>query len=96
MFHEKGVEFDVNMRNSVSPVTEEAGEPVKIRICGTLQDCLVHVSISHESALEERPLHGCFDRCDGYPVTYEFFTPEPADFSFGCLAVIAECLFSKA
>ena len=46
-----------------------------------LGDCLVHVSISNESALEERSSLGCFDRCEGCPIIYEFFIPEAADFS---------------
>ena len=30
--------------------------------------------------LVDRSLLGCFDRCEGYPIIYEFFIPEPADF----------------
>ena len=61
-----------------------------------LKDCLAHVSISNESALEERFLLGCFDRCEGCPIIYEFF--KPADFSAvdgGGWAVIDELSVSS-
>ena len=66
-----------------------------------LEDYLVHVSISNESALEERPSLRCFDRCEGYPIIYEFFIPDPADFSFVRWRLLGghrqiECLFSIA
>ena len=54
-----------------------------------LEDCLVHIGISCESALEQRSSLGCFHRSDCHPVVHEFFIPKPADFSDGgCLAVI--------
>ena len=43
-----------------------------------LEDCLVHVSISCESAFEEWSSLGCFHRSDCHPVVHEFFIPEPA------------------
>ena len=46
-----------------------------------LEDCLVHICISGQSAFEQRSSLGCFHRCDGHPVVHEFFIPEPADFS---------------
>ena len=44
-----------------------------------LEDCLVHICISRQSAFAQRSSLGC--RCDGHPVVHEFFIPEPADFS---------------
>ena len=46
-----------------------------------LENCLVHVIISCESAFEEWSSLGCFHRGDCHPVVHEFFIPEPADFS---------------
>ena len=46
-----------------------------------VENFLVHVSISHESALEERSSLGCFDRGECSPIIYEFFLSGPADFS---------------
>ena len=46
-----------------------------------LEDCLVHIGISCESALEQRSCLGCLHRTDCHPVVHEFFIPKPADFS---------------
>ena len=46
-----------------------------------LEDGLVHVSISSESALKQWTSLGCFYCGDCHPVVHEFFIPEPADFS---------------
>ena len=46
-----------------------------------LEDGLVHVSISRESALKQWTSLGCFYCGDGHPVVHEFLVPEPADFS---------------
>ena len=54
-----------------------------------VEDFLAHVSISDESAFEERSSFGCFDCGECCPIIYEFFIPEPADFSVAqCLAAI--------
>ena len=46
-----------------------------------LEDGLIHVSISSESALKQWTSLACFYCGDGHPVVHEFFIPEPADFS---------------
>ena len=46
-----------------------------------LEDCLVHVSVSGETALEKWSSLGCFDGCEGHPVIYKFFIAKPADAS---------------
>ena len=46
-----------------------------------LEDCLIHVCISSESAVGQRSSLGRFHRSDCHPVVHEFFIPEPADFS---------------
>ena len=40
-----------------------------------LEDCLVQIGISCESAFEQRSSLGCFHRSDCHPVVHELFTP---------------------